>query len=279
MRRTFGAASCVDRRARFAARELGRTRSVGLYGLREGGLLAHVRHPLLDMWVLEEIFRFGVYEPPEPVLRALDALQRPVRILDLGGHVGYFGLFMLGHFSDATIVSFEPDPQNVRLLRRTIAINGLESRWEVVEACAAGSDGRAGFISSFHLSSTSSRAEGTLQQFQEGLAATFPFLRGTELLVAHHVEVERRDVFPSLQRADLIKVDIEGSEWEILGDPRLQEIAAPALVLEYHPAYGKSPDADTAVRLALTAAGYELGPSIRGVDAGTIWAWKPGLLT
>ena len=35
------------------------------------------------------------------------------------------------------VVSFEPDPRNVRALRRCVEVNGLGGSWQVVEAAAA----------------------------------------------------------------------------------------------------------------------------------------------
>lgn len=54
VRRTLGAASCVGERSRFVAHELRDQRALEHYHLRGSGLVAQVRHPLLDMWVLEE---------------------------------------------------------------------------------------------------------------------------------------------------------------------------------------------------------------------------------
>ena len=50
------------------------------------------------------------------------------------------------------------------------------------------------------------------------------------------------DVFPYLEGADLVKIDIEGGEWPILSDPRFAELEARALVLEYHPHLCPGPD-------------------------------------
>jgi FkbM family methyltransferase len=275
IRRTLGAASCVREPARFVIGELRDIPIVGRYRLRSSGLLAEIRHPLLDMWVLEEIFRFRVYEPPAPVRRALAAIERPVRILDLGGHVGFFGIFMRGLLPDPSIVSFEPDPRNFASLRRCIEANGLQHRWRAIEACAATADGTVEFQSSFHLSRVAASSDDSLREFQTRVGDRFTFLRGTELLSAEPREVACRDVFPFLAQADLVKIDIEGAEWEILADHRLAELEAVAIVLEYHP-IGAPPDPEGTLQRELERAGYQVAPSSRGPDAGTVWAWKAG---
>ena len=236
--------------------------------------MAHLRQPLLDMWVLEEIFRFGEYEPPEPVREALAALGRSPRVLDLGGHVGLFGLFADQAFPGANITSFEPDPDNARLLRSCIEANGLGERWQLVEACAAARDGSVEFISSHHLSRAGAGGQESLEAMHAGLSGAFHFLAGTPLTTGRRRTVDSRDVFPWLAQADLVKIDIEGAEWELLADPRFAELSPQALVLEYHPAYGPGNQAEGVLRDALEPAGYRLGEPRAGTDGGLLWAWK-----
>jgi FkbM family methyltransferase len=275
LRRTLGAASCVRERARFVANELRDASIVREYHVRESGLLAAVRHPLLDMWVLEEMFRFQAYKPPASVRRSLEALDRPLRIVDLGGHVGLFGLFMRGLFPDASIVSFEPDPNNVAVLRRNIEVNALAARWRVLESCAATSDGQVEFESNFHLSRIAPASDQSLKEIHGHIGEAFGFLEGTALMQPAHRQVACADVFPFLAEADLVKIDVEGAEWEILADPRFAGLEATAFVLEYHPTYTSEPDAERAARRTLERAGYETEAPIKEPDNGLIWAWRP----
>jgi len=275
LRITLGAARCVEERSKFIVNELRDTRTVERYRLRGSGLLAEVRHPLLDTWVLEEVFRFRVYEPPIQVRRALRALERAPRILDLGGHAGFFGLYVWGLFENAVVTSFEPDPDNVSVLRDCIALNGLEDSWRVIEACAAASDGTVEFVSSFHLSRMGPQAGDALSSLHRGISHVFPFLEGTGLVEQRARSVPCRDVFPFLADADLVKMDIEGAEWEILADERFGDIGANAVVLEYHPAYFCGSDPEGTVTEALQRAGLAISDLRRTPDGGTVWAWRP----
>ena len=272
LRRTLGAAACVRERWRFVMTELRDKDTQSQYRLRQSGLAVNMRHPLLDMWVLEEVFRHGAYELPDGPAHALHRLGRAPVVADLGGHIGLFGLFVLSQFPDARIESYEPDPDNARVLADTIEANGRRGAWRLIEACAATADGSIEFDSSFHLSGI---ARGSaLESKQEQVAAAFPFLSGRRLLTPERRRVQARDAFPHLLGADLIKMDIEGGEWEILADPRFAEIGASALVLEYHPPYGPHADAEAVVRGHLARAGLESGPVIPGDDAATLWAWR-----
>jgi FkbM family methyltransferase len=274
IRVTAGAARCVKQRSKFVVNELRDIPKVERYRLRGSDLLAEIRHPLLDTWVLEEVFRFRVYEPPAEVRRALRALGRPPRILDLGGHAGFFGLYVRGLFKEAVVTSFEPDPSNASVLRHCIALNGLEGSWRVVEACAAASEGTVEFVSSFHLSRMAPHADVALSLLQRGISDAFPFLEGTALVERQARRVACRDVFPFLADADLVKMDIEGAEWEILADERFAGLAASAVVLEYHPAYFSGPDAEATVARAFQRAGYATADVKRTPDGGTVWAWR-----
>ncbi len=124
-------------------------------------------------------------------------------------------------------------------------LNGAD--WEIVRACAANSDGVAMFKSGHH---NFSRIE------RDGDFA-----------------VPTVDVFPYVGAADLVKMNIEGSEWEILEDPRLSETDC-AWIVEYHRI--RNPDEDiTALATSLfQRAGYRTRVAMEHGGNGLIWAWK-----
>ena len=74
--RTVGAASCVREPLRFCGRELAGRSRTDAYRVRGSGLRAVVRHPMLDMWVLEEIFRNDGYALPTTVAQRLRSLEQ-----------------------------------------------------------------------------------------------------------------------------------------------------------------------------------------------------------
>ncbi len=248
------AAPYVSPGSSLVAAELLRRRTVRRYRLRETGLVIHLRHPHRDLWMLDEIFHRRVYEPPPDARRILAGLGRPPRILDLGSHVGLAATFLVGEFPGASVVSFEPDPDNLAVLRSTIAANAERVRWDLVGAAAAPRDGTARFVSDSHLS----RVVGPAERDEGAL------------------DVPTRDALPYLAAADLAKIDIQGSEWELLADPRFRMAAPPALILEYHPDRAPSEHARQAAEAFLRAAGYECGdPVDEHAGEGTLWAWQP----
>jgi FkbM family methyltransferase len=216
-----------------------------------------LRHNRSDAWVMHEVVRDSFYAPPGEVKALLPAAPH---VLDLGGNIGFFGVLLFATLPGVRITAFEPDPGNLELLRRCIEANGRTDSWSVVAACASASDGELGFLSGL----------GALSRVPE--AGQPP-----------DITVPAVDVFPYLQGIDLLKIDIEGGEWEILADERFASAAPPAILLEWH-SYGCATDNPrTAAARALEALGYTVRhekPSPVGDDdplygAGTLWAWRP----
>jgi FkbM family methyltransferase len=243
-------AACVSQPLGFAGRELLHRRVLARYRLRGSGLTVYIRHGTGDVVTLGEVFDKPDYAPVEPVRRLLGDAPR---VLDLGANVGLFGAYALGLWPGATVTAFEPDPENAAVHRKAIEANGLGTRWRLVESAAAAHDGPVSFAAG--------RA-ALSHVVREGEGAT--------------IEVEARDVLPLLAEADLLKLDVEGAEWEVLGDPRFEREAPPAVVLEYHPEGAPGPPAATVEEL-FARMGYRTAPIWQREDGyGMLWAWRSG---
>jgi FkbM family methyltransferase len=246
---TANLARHVRQPVRFTLRQAKRRRELGHYRLRDSGLVVFLRHNTPDMNTLDEIFSSGHYEPTEAVLEALQSVPQPIEIVDLGANIGLFGAFALGRFPEATILAFEPDPANAELHERSIKANDAEGRWRLIRACAATADGTVAF-------SGDGYTTGRVGEGQRQLPAV--------------------DVFPFLQSVDLLKVDVEGAEWDLLADSRFAEVPASVVALEYHPYLCPSADPRSLAHDLLERAGYETADhELRGLPGqGMVWAWK-----
>jgi FkbM family methyltransferase len=245
-------ATCVRESLTFAARELGFRRRPGLatYHLRSGDATITLRHRTGDIAILEKVFVRNYYELPPPVEALLDALPGPPRLVDLGSNIGLFSAFFLTCFRDAEIVGFEPDPDNLEVLKATIRANG-DGRWSVVEACASNRAGTVAFAAgNENLSRIAS--PGDAQN-------VMPMV----------------DAFPYLEEADLAKINIEGAEWDLLLDDRFAQLAPPALVMEYHDISCPEPDFHALAIERLHSAGYVTEQVFLTGTEGVLWAWKP----
>jgi FkbM family methyltransferase len=260
-------ARAVAPSARFALNEIFGVRGVRRYRLRRSGRTLFVRHPVMDAWVVHEVINRRAYAPPPPVQQALERVDTP-RIVDLGAHIGASTLLFLELFPTARVLALEPNPETVELLRRMVAVNGLEDQCEVRQAAAGVADGHAAMegssiFSHFVRPDTVEAVDlmPTLRKYQDGQA--------------HHADVEVVDVLPLLRGADLVKMDIEGGEWPILRDPRFASLGISALVLEYHPQGAGVADTTTEVRDLLSGAGFTVGePFEQHGELGAMWAWR-----
>jgi FkbM family methyltransferase len=245
-------AQLVDESFRFAVRELADRSQPSIYRPRERSLHATIRHRSGDLFVLNEIIRHGAYRFPQEALRRLEALSRPPRIVDAGANIGLFGIEVFDRFPEATVTAFEPDPANAAVHEYTIRVNRLDDRWTLIRSCAGTADGTVSFL-----------AQGSVGSHVDTSPEAAP--------------VAIVDLFPYLQQADLLKMDIEGSEWPILADARLRELDNLVFVFEYHQDACPHPDAHEAALRFVSDAGfttYELDAPYQPDGTGLIWAWK-----
>lgn len=231
---------------RFAMREIGGSHAVRPYRLRGTDVWLYLQHKTPDVLVLDEVFYQRLYElPPE-----LEHLRgRPLRALDGGGNIGLFGAWLLASQPGSEVVSVEPDERNASVLARTIERNEGRHRWRLVKAALATAPGTVSFAG----------GEFAVSKVVDDAGAS---------------TVEAVDFFAHTAEAELVKLDIEGSEWAILADPRLRELRAEAIVLEYHPDNCPRDDPHAAVAALLGQAGFQTKPIFTGPNGvGMLWAW------
>ncbi len=244
---TGRAARALRPAGRFVVNQRGRA-TVDEYRLRGTDAAVYLRRRTRDVDILAEIFTEGSYEPPPPVA---SLLRGPLHVLDLGANVGLFGLYVMQRWPGSSVESFEPDPENHALLRRTAAAH---PRWRVHE-CAVSNDAEP--------------LRFATGQYAEGRAAA----EGEDATT-----VACADLFALLpsQRFDLVKMDIEGGEWPILVDARLAQLAARVVVMEWHEHRCPHPSPRAYACDLLAAAGFtsQWQEPGRFASNGLLWAWR-----
>jgi FkbM family methyltransferase len=265
LRRARFLSGTVRERRRFIAREALPRRATSRYRLHDRDTVVSIRHhehgPSAgsgDAWTLYEVFRSPDYRFPEAVDAALALRDPELRLVDIGANLGFFSLRTLTRYPRATVTAFEPDPENATLLRSNLRDNGVEDRAELIEACAHTEDGSLTFVG----------GQGSMSH------AAFDGSEGVSLPAV--------DVFPHLENADLIKLDIEGGEWELLADPRFPQISAAAIAFEYHSVACPGENARLEATSRLREAGYEIHhprpelfpPAGPFWGASVLWAYR-----
>jgi FkbM family methyltransferase len=151
------------------------------------------------------------------------------------------------------LVGYEPDRANLAMLRDNLAGCPRLGEWRLVEACAGAADGEVSFL------------EGQLQESRVVPGEGGPGSRMVPVV----------DAYRDLDEADWVKIDIEGSEWDIIGDSRFREIPAQVVVLEYHQWLCPGDDPRRKATDALTGAGYSVwgkGEHVPGY--GELWGMR-----
>ncbi len=244
-------ASVLEPRPTFLVRELSGRRSAAFYSLRGAPLEVMLRHRSRDLDILTEIFvPPSVYEPPPEARRVLEC-HSPLRVLDLGANVGLFALMTFSRFDDVYVTSLEPDPDNASALAKTIARNALSDRWKLIQAAASNQPG--------------------VTAFRAGLQADSRVATGSE----ESIEVHCRDAFGLVGDYDFVKIDIEGSEWDLLSDPRFDTFPASVVALEWHAFRSSASDPRELAIERLKGAGYTIAADPPSpVDYGMMWGWR-----
>ncbi len=181
----------------------------GPVGARLGPLTIHAHHGEELSYLFKEVFLRREYHVdlrrPDPV------------ILDCGANIGFATLFFKLHYPAARITAFEPNPSCFEHLRRHIEENQLRDVTPVQAACGK-SEGELSFFVSPGYSRVSSIHSGRSADSQE--------IKVRVVRLSSHVQGE----------VDLLKLDVEGSEWDVLAD--LVESGAIArirrMIIEYH---------------------------------------------
>jgi FkbM family methyltransferase len=162
-----------------------------------------------DLHIVREAFGDHVYPVPQGV--------HPRTILDLGANIGASVLWFHRRFPDAEIHAVEPDRRSLAKLERNVG--GLPGV-TVHHAAVAGEGGPRTFYEARQAWSSSLRADAAAG----GHATTVTAVTLPTLL---RERVGR-------ERVDLLKMDVEGTEWELLQRLRLADLAD-VVAGELHP--------------------------------------------
>ena len=179
-------------------------------------------HGERDKYVSRRIREEGIWEPYETSL-LLSLLQAGDVFVDVGANIGYFTVLAASVVGQGgAVFAFEPDPDNFSLLQANTELNGLHHRVTAVEAglAADAGDGRL-YLSKDNLGDHQIYA---LDDERASLPVTL--YNGSRYLAG------------KLRRLDLLKVDTQGSEYQVMAGllPLLQRLPyVPRIIIELTP--------------------------------------------
>lgn len=220
------------------------------FTLRRSGCALYLRPRSSDLRVFHEIFCYRGYELPDHVRRLLS--EMPL-VIDAGANIGLFALFVCQSVVGVKVKAFEPDPQNALIARRTLAGLIDAGRVELVEAAVGTFEGRISFVTGMGMISRRA-APG------DDRAAL----------------VWQVDLLEELQGVGLLKLDIEGAEWDILRDRRWSKRMPACLVMEWHALHEdqREPNPVGEVARLLSAANDVQHTVFDAGVVGHVWAFR-----
>ncbi|HMR82371.1 MAG TPA: FkbM family methyltransferase [Niabella sp.] len=157
---------------------------------------------------VKEIFIDGIYD--------LKTGSNP-KIIDCGGHIGLSAIYFKYQHPGADIVVFEPDPRNFQMLQENIRAQGYENNIE--------------------LRNEAVWIEHTELTFFSDASMSSRIATGNESDIVKVKAFRLRDLLT--EEVDLLKLDIEGAEYQVLKDIKDKFHLLKNIFIEYHGDFDK----------------------------------------
>ena len=159
-------------------------------------------HDLLSFYMAaKDIFLQGIYD--------FETTNRQPVVIDGGGNIGLFTLFVKQKYPDSLITVFEPDEESLGLLRNNIEVNGIENV-KIVNAGLYAHEGEVSF------GSDHSDGSSIFAKEKETTIKVVP--------LSKYIDSE----------IDFLKLNIEGAELEVLHEIESRLPLIKEIVIEYH---------------------------------------------
>jgi FkbM family methyltransferase len=190
------------------------------------------------------------------------SIQDDAVVLDIGAHVGTFTIYAATTAHGGRVYAYEPDPKAFEVLQANLRLNAVADSVRAFNVAVAGeSSDRELLVSgtSFFFPTLVNEANAETIR-TEGIRVGCTTL--AEILDAN-----------ALDRVDLLKMDIEGSEYEVLYATAAADLQrVDRIRMEYHNLDEESRNA-AALRRFLVGHGYRIMHDRPTSDSnGTIWA-------
>jgi FkbM family methyltransferase len=166
-----------------------------------------------DPSVIREVLMRETYRAVLPLLP-----KRPLRVVDVGAHIGMFTLWLSRQVQLESVVCFEPDPESSKLCRFNLAHLAVAS---ILQVAVGSHASRATIHIDPHGSSRSTLVENLPGRSANTASAEVPVIALPEWCEQHGP-------------IDLLKMDCEGGEWDLVRHCPRVFTRATTIIAELH---------------------------------------------
>ena len=172
-----------------------------------------LRVPSSDVLAFEQIFINHAYD--------FEINRPPKTIIDAGANIGLASIYFSNKFPGSKIIALEPEESNFALLKQNVALYG-----NIIPVCGAlwHEDGRIDLVD------PGLGEWGFMTQAQDDVKQGY----GEILHEARGMTVDTIMKKQGIEHIDILKIDIEGAEQEVFGNPSSWIGKVDALIIELH---------------------------------------------
>jgi FkbM family methyltransferase len=206
-------------------------RAIGLpqTTIHANGFQFRVRRLTCDVNFVHNVVAQREYFAPEITVGPKDT------IVDIGGNIGTFAVLAASMVPHGRVITVEPDPENLTLLKQNLALNHT-----------------AAFVYPYAVASVAGKipfSEANEGGYHTILAERF---EGATVRYVQAKTLAEVFVAANVDRCQLLKLDCEGAEYDILaGLPEHVAARIDQIAMEYH----RIPDAERRLRESLKGLG------------------------
>ncbi len=182
-------------------KQLAQKQRFGNWQVKFNGLTIYCRDLLSFYMAAKDIFLHRIYDFKAKT-------DSPV-VIDGGGHIGLFTLFVKQKYPNAKITTFEPDKKSLEFLRKNLQVNSFNDV-KIVEAGLYKNSGEVSF--------NSNNSDGS-SIYSKEKNATINVVRLSEYIDC--------DI-------DFLKLNIEGAELDVISEAASKLQRVKEMVIEYH---------------------------------------------
>ena len=176
----------------------------------KSGIKIKLRTNSTDLMALTHVWLIGEYKRKNFEINTDDV------VIDVGGHIGLFSLYVSQFCKSGKIFTFEPVKENFQLLSENVSLNNLSN------------------LKTFNLAVSNSNSSRKLY-LNEDDAGHSMFSESSQSITVNSISLKQIFDDNDITHCDFLKLDCEGSEYEIIKNlPKEYFKKIKKMIIEYH---------------------------------------------